>query len=122
MVSRLVLMTLLAALLAACSTAPPQAPAPAPLPPPSAAPKPGASNASLGLLDQARQARLGGDYEKASGLLQRAQRVQPENARVYLELSLLNRDQGDAQAARHVAERGLLYCDGEVCAQLREEL
>jgi hypothetical protein len=37
-------------------------------------------------------------------------------------LSRLYRDQGDVQAARHVAERGLLYCEGAICTQLQEEL
>ncbi|MCZ6829934.1 MAG: hypothetical protein O7F73_10175 [Gammaproteobacteria bacterium] len=122
MVSRLVLTTVLAGLLAACSAPAPQAPAPAPEPPSSGREAPGPNNASMGLIEQARRARLAGDYERADGLLQRAQRVEPRNARVYLELSRLYREKGDLEAARHVAERGLLYCAGNSCQLLREEL
>ncbi len=121
MVSRLVLTSLLAALLAACS-APAPVPAPAPAPPSSGRVDSYPNNASLGLIDQGRRARLAGDYERADGLLQRAQRVEPRNAVVYMELSRLYRDKGDQEAARHVAERGLLYCDGNTCRELRDEL
>ena len=121
MVSRFVLGAFVLSLLGACA-APAPVPAPAPQPPPESREDRVPNNASLSLIDQGRQARLAGDYERADGLLQRAQRVQPRNARVYLELSMLYRDRGDAQAARHVAERGLLFCEDAVCAQLRAEL
>jgi Tfp pilus assembly protein PilF len=121
MVSRLVLISLLAILLAACS-----APAPRPEQPPEQ-PTSGRDEkkpiqASSSLVEQGRRARLDGEYERADGLLQRAQRVEPRNARVYLELSRLYRDRGDPEAARHVAERGLLYCSGGICDELRDEL
>ena len=121
MVSRLVLMTLAVALLGACA-----APAPQPAPPPEPA-VPATqdrvpNNASLGLIEDGRRARLAGDYQRADGLLQRAQRVQPRNAEVYLELSRLYRDRGDPEAARLIAERGLLYCQGRTCDELRDQL
>jgi tetratricopeptide (TPR) repeat protein len=121
MVSRLVLGAFVLSLLGAC-VAPAPVPAPAPQPPAASREDRVPNNASLGLIDQGRQARLDGDYERADGLLQRAQRVQPRNARVYLELSKLYRDRGDASAARHVAERGLLFCEEAVCSQLRDQL
>ena len=119
MVSRLVLTTAAVALLAACSA---PAPMPTPAPPVSSRDERVPTNASLGLIEQGRQARLAGDYGRADGLLQRAQRVEPRNAAVYLELSRLYRDRGDPDAARTVAERGLLYCQESVCEQLRHEL
>ena len=121
MVSRLVLTAVAAALLAACSTPAPM-PTPAPTPPVSSRDERVPTNASLGLIEQGRQARLAGDYGRADGLLQRAQRVEPRQAAVYLELSRLYRDRGDPDAARTVAERGLLYCQELVCEQLRHEL
>ena len=121
MVSRLVLTSLLAVLLTACS-APAPKPEPAPQAPSSGRTEPQPNNASSSLIAQGRRARLNGDYERADGLLQRAQRVEPRNAGVYLELSRLYRDRGDPEAARHVAERGLLYCYGATCEELREEL
>jgi Tfp pilus assembly protein PilF len=121
MVSRLVLIALVSALLAACS-APAPKPAPPPEPPTSGRDETRPTRASSSLVEQGRQARLAGDYERADGLLQRAQRVEPRNAGVYLELSRLYRDRGDPEAARHVAERGLLYCQGSTCEKLRKEL
>jgi len=121
MVSRLVLTSLLAVWLAACS-APAPKPEPAPQSPPSGRTAQQPTSASNSLIAQGRRARLDGDFERADGLLQRAQRVEPRNAAVYLELSRLYRDRGDPEAAAHVAERGLLYCYGATCEELREEL
>ena len=126
MVSRFVLIALVLGLLAACSTTPVETPTKSSRP---GEPTPGSgtgtapeNSASAGLIERARQARLVGDYGLASGLLQRAQRIDPRNGLVYLELSRLYQDQGDIGGARSAAERGLLYCNEETCRRLRQLL
>ncbi|TXS88995.1 tetratricopeptide repeat protein [Parahaliea maris] len=85
------------------------------------APEPNASNAYGPLLARAEQASRAGDYEQALALLERAQRIDPDSAEVYLALAQTYAAKGDASQARATAERGLLYCrGGSECAQLRE--
>lgn len=134
MVSRTLLIAFLSLCLAACATAPQQAPetvqeqeevkevvpekTPAAVAPPET--EPGLRTASAGLLDQARTARLGGDLDRADALLLRAQRLDPGNALVYLELAHLYLQRGQNASARAIAERGLLYCDATSCDELRK--
>lgn len=126
MVSRFVLIGLVLAV-SACSV-PTQRPpgVPAAAPPPVSAPTPpvaepdGSSEAVQGLLSQARDARAQGSFRKAETLLQRAQRIAPRDGQVYLEYALLYDSQGDAQEAGVMAERGLLYCNGQTCRELRQ--
>lgn len=134
MVSRTLLIAFLALGLAACATGPQQQPeavyeqeeaeeeapvkTPAAVAPPQT--EPGLRTASAGLLEQARSARLSGDLDQADALLLRAQRLDPGNALVYLELSKLYIQRGQHASARAVAERGLLYCDATSCEELRE--
>jgi hypothetical protein len=75
--------------------------------------------ASENLLVGAAQARGEGDFERAEGLLQRAQRIDARNPAVYLELSRLYLAQGNDDQARSMAERGLLYCSRDSCEALR---
>lgn len=75
--------------------------------------------ASGNLIDQAIVARVNGDFEQALSLLERAQRIQPDDGRVYLELARTHADRGDTARARATAERGLLYCWGADCAALK---
>lgn len=119
--------------LAGCSTFSGQAPAPAPgqptapVPPPVPAPQPPArppqpstSSAWKPLVQKAEQAAARGDYEQALALLERAQRIDPESAEIYLQLAQTHRARGDASQARATAERGLLYCSGKTeCDALR---
>lgn len=71
------------------------------------------------LIDRASEARERGDYEQALSLLERAQRIDPQSARVYLEIAATHHARGDYRQARTVAERGLLYCrNGTICAAL----
>jgi Flp pilus assembly protein TadD len=89
----------------------PPAPPPAPSPPVSA---------HEGLLQRAAEARSAGDYEAALALLERAQRIDPDDARVYLGLARTHRAAGDRAMARASAERGLLYCRADSdCEALR---
>jgi tetratricopeptide (TPR) repeat protein len=81
---------------------------------------PSASAAWQPLLAQAGQAAGRGDYEQALALLERAQRIDPDSAEVYLEMAKTHAARGDTVQARAVAERGLLYCSSaSQCAALR---
>lgn len=95
----------------------PAAPTPEPAPPAS---DPGMSAATAGLLDKAASASARGDYEQALALLERAQRIDPNSAEVYLQLARVYAAQGHADKARDTAARGTLYCrDERECAALR---
>jgi Flp pilus assembly protein TadD len=130
MVSRTLLIALLGLGLAACASDPvrapdeqPSVPAVVEKTPAAVAPatsEPGLRTASAGLLEQAREARRRGDLQRADALLQRAQRLDPANALVYLELARMHQQRGEMGAARAAAERGLLYCDAGSCEDLRE--
>lgn len=128
MVSRIILIALCCAVLAACAARPerpaavyepsPPGQTPAAVEPPSV--DDGVRQASDALLFEARTARGAAELNRAEALLQRAQRIDPGNAAVYLELAELYSQRGQGQASRAVAERGLLFCRGNDCASLRE--
>ncbi len=104
----------------------PTQPAPAPEPEqplyPDAAPAdPNVSAAYGPLLKKAEAAAAGGDYQQALALLERAQRVDPDSAEIYLAMARTYAAKGDLAQARATAERGMLYCRSELeCAQLRQ--
>jgi tetratricopeptide (TPR) repeat protein len=126
------------ALLAACATAPPGGEVPPVKPvekpaepvivtpppveyetPPRAATH-SASAAWQPLLAKAEQAVERGDYEQALALLERAQRIDPDSAEVYLGIARTHLAKGDTAQARATAERGLMYCSSAaVCDTLR---
>ena len=126
-------------LLAACATYAPPASAPAPVeqsqpqpkprvvtPPakvPQAPPRPATPSASAALqplLAKAAQATERGDYEQALTLLERAQRIDPDSAEVYLGMAQTHKARGDLAQTRATAERGLLYCATDAqCSALR---
>ena len=82
---------------------------------------PPASTAWTPLLAKADQATNRGDYEKAMALLERAQRIDPDSAEVYLGMAKAHSAKGDDMQARATAERGLLYCSGKTqCDALRD--
>mgnify|MGYP001550680365 FL=1 len=130
---RLAVAVWLALLLAGCSVySLPGQQEPAPPPPTTTAPPPpvpeqpappardpNASNAYGGLVDKAAAARSRGDYEQALALLERAQRIDPDSGEIYLELARTYAAKGDDASARATAERGLLYCRDDDCAQLK---
>lgn len=138
----------LLALLAACSSSPyslprvetgepePEKPpvvVPEPQPetapgrPPGPAPAPelpdNTTSAHSGLLAQADTARDHGDYGRAMAYLERAQRIDPDNADIYLDMAATHAAAGRLGKARTVAERGLLYCTSpKQCDALRAYL
>lgn len=82
--------------------------------------EPATSAAWRPLLAKAEQASARGDYEQALALLERAQRIDPDSAEVYLCMARTHRARGDGAQARATAERGLLYCaTSQQCEALR---
>ncbi|WP_170287242.1 tetratricopeptide repeat protein [Halioglobus maricola] len=72
------------------------------------------------LIDRAIDVRAQGDYDRALGYLQRAQRIDPDDAEIYLELARTHSAMGNEPQAKAVAERGLLYCSGKSqCSALK---
>lgn len=86
-------------------------PAPAPVPPPREV-ETGGDSAHRVLVARASEASSRGDYDQALAHLERAQRIDPDNAEIYLALARTHDAAGNASQARAVAERGLLYCSG----------
>lgn len=128
----------LALVLSACGTNPyslpkiespePEYREPAPEPVPDSAPevetgdvaRPAATGAHTGLLTKAGDARNRGEYSQSLAYLERAQRIDPDNAEVYLGLAQTHAAAGNSAQARATAERGLLYCRDTVqCDALR---
>lgn len=94
---------------------PAQAPAPR-----EAVAEPATSGAHSGLIAKASEARSRGDYDQALAYLERAQRIDPDNAEIYLALAQTHDAAGNGGQAGAVAERGLLYCNGSrQCDALR---
>ncbi len=91
--------------------------------PPARPPRPSTSSAWQPLVDRAAQASARGDYEQALALLERAQRIDPESAEIYLQLARTHQARGNAVQARAMAERGMLFCRGPTeCDALRAYL
>jgi Tetratricopeptide repeat len=115
---------------AACSTPQPSGnyPAPAPYPPqttpapgpivstPSppgapgarAAPKP-QSSATLALQSESQRAATAGDLPRAIQILERAIRIAPDNAELWIELARLHLKEGNAAQAEQFARKALLF-------------
>ncbi|MEO1081927.1 MAG: tetratricopeptide repeat protein [Pseudomonadota bacterium] len=96
-----------------------QAPTPAVI---EAPPDPVAPSAVEALLAEARRLRAEGDLGGSFARVERALRIAPEDAEVYLELARTHAAAGQAERASAAAERGLLYCRGTNCSRLRDLL
>jgi thioredoxin-like negative regulator of GroEL len=71
------------------------------------------------LLADARRLREAGDLPASFAQLERALRIAPQRAEVYLELARTHLAADHPQRASASAERGLLYCRGSLCSELR---
>ena len=86
-------------------------------------PEPGVAAAYGPLLARADTAVNRGDYEQALALLERAQRIAPDNAAIYLDMARAHFARGDYSQSAATAQRGLLYCNStQQCDALREYL
>jgi len=133
MPGRALVLTLVLAFVAGCSSGP------SPIPPgapeatrpaagtatapvtPREAPPAGASPVER-LLEEAAEACAAGDLRAGLAKLDRALRIAPQHAGLYLEMARCYRRDGDAERAAAAAERGLSYCRGDACRQLRRFL
>ena len=87
---------------------------------PTRPPKANNGSAQAGLIARADDARGRGDYDQALAYLERAQRIDPADADIYLGLAQTHAAAGNSSQARATAERGLLYCSGRAqCDALR---
>lgn len=72
------------------------------------------------LISRAEASVASGDFEQALALLERAQRIDPTNANIYLALARTYFAKGDFRLAQATAERGLLFCRNDrQCNQLQ---
>ena len=90
----------------------PEAPVPVPGPPPQPVPvppplPPASSGATAALLQQSRQQTAAGDYEMATSSLERALRINPRDAELWLELGRVKLRQGDNAQAESMGRRAL---------------
>jgi tetratricopeptide (TPR) repeat protein len=99
-------------------------PAPTTEAPPASQPEPAPrqheTSAHSSLLAKADAARDSGDFDQSLAYLERAQRIDPDNAQIYLGLAQTHAAAGNMTQAKATAERGLLYCSGSSqCSALR---
>lgn len=71
------------------------------------------------LLADAQELREVGNLSACFARLERALRIAPQDARIYLELARTHLEAGHRARASASAERGLLYCRGSNCRELR---
>jgi tetratricopeptide (TPR) repeat protein len=94
---------------AAAAPEPPPEPTPQPAPPIGAVPQaPSATaGATQALLAQSRAARAAGSYTQASATIERALRIAPSDARLWVELGEIELASGDAAQAATLARKAL---------------
>lgn len=108
---------------AGCSTSPyrfpsPSGRAPAPVPAPRApAPEPNA--ASVALLERSRDDRAAGRYAEATASLERALRIDPNNALLWIELAEVKAADGDRRQAQEMARKALTLASGDRSVEAR---
>ena len=96
---------------------PPPPPRPMPPQPPQVVPAPGAPApaqpkspaVTLALQDEAQRATTAGDLPKAIAILERAIRIEPDRAELWLALARVHLKEGDAAQAEQFARKALLY-------------
>lgn len=88
-------------------------------PSPPRSPAPGAVDR---LLSDAEEACAAGDLASGLARLDRALRIAPAEAGLYLQMARCHSLSGDTDRAAAAAERGLSYCHGRECRELRAYL
>ncbi|HEX6995912.1 MAG TPA: tetratricopeptide repeat protein [Gammaproteobacteria bacterium] len=85
----------------------------APAPPTSAEPPPQAAPASVALLEQSRSQRAAGSLTAAASSIERALRIDPNNAELWLELGEIKLEDGDPLQAEQMARKALTLAGGD---------
>lgn len=96
----------------------PASPAPAPRP---SRPQSDARSASESLLAESRTARAAGRYPQAAASIERALRIDPNNAELWLELGEIQLAQGNAPQAASMARKALTLTGGDRELEARAE-
>jgi Flp pilus assembly protein TadD len=86
-----------------------------------APPRSDASSASAALLRQSREARAEGSYAEAAGAIERALRLDPNNAELWIELGELHLAQGNSAQAGSMARKALTLTGGDRTLEARAE-
>jgi Tfp pilus assembly protein PilF len=98
----------------------PEAPVPVPPPTPPYTPPPKQFRlgpAANALVAQAHRQAVGGDYGAAAATLERAQRIEPDNPLVWIELGRVQLAASDAAQADAMARKALSLATGDPAAQ-----
>jgi Flp pilus assembly protein TadD len=81
----------------------------------------GPSAASESLLAQSRADRAAGNYDRATASLERAVRIDPNNALLWVELAEVQLQTGDPDQAALLAEKALALAAGDNAVESRAE-
>ncbi len=77
------------------------------------------NDALQGLIDKAAHQVGDGDMEAGLATLERALRIAPRDASIYLSMAMVYQSLGESSIAANLARRGLLYCERRrLCRQL----
>jgi tetratricopeptide (TPR) repeat protein len=79
------------------------------------------SGASESLLAQSRADRAAGNYARATASLERAVRIDPNNAILWVELAELHLQTGNSEQAALLAQKALALAAGENAVESRAE-
>lgn len=99
----------------------PELPAPAPPPPIPPPPPPASSGATAALLQQGRQQAAAGNYPLATSSLERALRINPNDADIWYELGRVKLRQGDYVQAESMGRRALALAGSDPARRARCE-
>ena len=84
-------------------------PVPAPTTPSQPQSRPPSASVTLALQDEAQRAATAGDLPKAIQILERAIRIEPDRAELWLALARAHLKEGDAAQAEQFARKALLF-------------
>jgi tetratricopeptide (TPR) repeat protein len=90
-------------------------------PPASAEPPPQAAPASVALLEQSRSQRAAGSLGAAATSIERALRIDPNNAELWLELGEIKLEDDDPLQAEQMARKALTLAGGDRIVASRAE-